>query len=182
MSLKVIDDRLRWNRRYLEGRESALHATLTRFYHLAPYGRALDIACGTGETSIYLAKKGFSVEAFDVSDVAIRKARLKAKREGVSVKFKPLDADRFSFGVSRYNLILNFYFLNRNTFPKIKRSLKSGGVLIFETYNEDHSSVNPSFNPSYLLRKGELIEEFGDMEILYYCEVSNITTLVARKP
>ena len=178
----MIDDLLRWNRRYLEGRESALHTTLTRFYHLAPHGRALDIACGTGETSIYLAKKGFGVEAFDVSDVAIRRARQKAKREGVNVKFKPVDADKFSFGVSRYDIVLNFYFLNRGIFPKIKRSLRSGGVLIFETYNEDHSSVNPCFNPKYLLRKGELIEEFCDMDILYYCEVSNITTLVAKKP
>ncbi len=166
----------------MEGRESALHATLTRFYYLAPHGRALDIACGTGETSIYLAKKGFIVEAFDISDVAIKKARQKAKREGVSVKFKPVDADRFSFGISRYDLVLNFYFLNRRIFPKIRRSLRSGGILIFETYNEEHSSVNPCFNPNYLLRKGELIDEFGDMEILYYCEVSNITTLVARKP
>ena len=178
----MIEDRIRWNRRYLEGRESALHATLTRFYHLAPKGRALDIACGTGETSIYLAKKGFKVDAFDISDVAIRRARIKARREGVKVNFKPVDADLFSFGLSRYDLIINFYFLSRRVFPKIKRALKKGGILIFETYNEEHLSVNPAFNPDYLLRKGELIKAFEDLEPLYYCEVSNITTLVAKKP
>ncbi|WP_457599916.1 class I SAM-dependent methyltransferase [Hydrogenivirga sp.] len=177
----MIEDRLRWNRRYLEGRESALHATLTRFYHLAPQGRALDIACGTGETSIYLAKKGFKVDAFDVSDVAIKRARRRAKREGVSVNFKSADAERFSYGLLRYDLIINFYFLNRKLFPRIKRALRPGGVLIFETYNEEHRYVNPSFNPNYLLEKGELLESFGDLETLYYCEVSNITTLVARK-
>ncbi len=178
----MIEDRLRWNKRYSEGRESVLHTSLTRFYHLAPKGRALDIACGTGETSLYLAKKGFYVDAFDISDVAIRKARLKARREGFKINFKPVDAELFSFGLSKYSLIINLYFLNRRIFAKIRRSLKGGGVLIFETYNEEHLSINPNFNPEYLLRKGELIKAFGDFEIIYYCEVSNTTTLVARKP
>ena len=178
----MIEDRIRWNIRYSKGRESVLHETLTRFCHLAPKGRALDIACGTGETPVYLAKKGFTVDAFDVSDVAIRKARLKARREGVRVNFKPVDVDIFSFGTSKYDLIVNFYFLNRKIFSKIKRALKRGGILIFETYNEEHLSVNPAFNPEYLLKKGELIEVFSDLVVLYYCEVSNVTTLVARKP
>lgn len=178
----MIEDRLRWNRRYSQGRESVLHLVLTSFYQIARRGRALDIACGTGENAIFLAKKGFKVDAFDMSDVAIRKARLKAKREGVKVNFKPVGVEVFSFGLSRYDLIVNFYFLNRGIFPKIRRALKERGLLIFETYNEEHLLVNPRFNPEYLLKKGELIEEFGDLDVLYYKEVSSITTLVARKP
>ncbi|RLJ70470.1 methyltransferase family protein [Hydrogenivirga caldilitoris] len=178
----MIEDRIKWNKRYLEGRESALHVTLTRFYNLASPGKALDIACGTGETSIFLAKKGFKVDAFDISDIAIRKARQRARREGVKVNFKSVDAEKFSYGVSKYDLIINFYFLNRNIFSKIKRSLKQNGLLIFETYNEEHTSVRPDFNPRYLLKKGELERVFRDFLLVYYCEVSNITTLVAKKP
>ena len=181
MSSKVIEDRIRWNERYRAGRESVLHATLTRFYHLAPVGMALDIACGTGETSIFLAKKGFKVDAFDISDVAIRRARRKAREEGVRVNFKICEATKFSFKPETYDLIINFYFLERRTFPKIQRALKKGGLLIFETYNEEHLGVNPAFNPSYLLKKGELLDSFKDLELLYYCEVANITTYVGRK-
>jgi len=177
----VIEDRIRWNERYRAGRESVLHATLTRFYHLAPVGRALDIACGTGETSIFLAKKGFKVDAFDISDVAIKRARRKAREEGVRVNFKICEATKFSFKPETYDLIINFYFLERRTFPKIQRALKKGGLLIFETYNEEHLGVNPAFNPSYLLKRGELLNSFKDLELLYYCEVANITTYVGRK-
>lgn len=181
MGSGVNEDRIKWNKRYLHGRKTTLYSTLTRFYHLAPKGRALDVACGTGEVSIYLAKKGFDVDAFDISDVAIRKARLRAKREALKVNFKTLDVDLLSFGLLRYDLIVNFYFLNRSIFPKIKRALRKGGILIFETYNEDHICVNPKFNPNYLLKKGELIQAFRDLKTLYYSEIYNITTLVAQK-
>ncbi len=175
------EDRERWNRRYLTGRESPLHLTLCRFYTLARKGKALDIACGTGENSLFLAKKGFEVHAFDISDVAIRRARRKAKREGVRVNFKVCDALKFSFMPETYDLVLNFFFLERRIFPKIVRTLRKGGVLIFETYNVEHRVIRQDFNPAYLLRKGELLRAFSALEVLYYCEVSNVTTLVARK-
>ncbi len=177
----MIEDRIKWNEKYKEGRESTLHTTLVRFYHLANTGKALDVACGTGETSVFLAKKGFQVDAFDISDVAIKKARKKAKNEGVKINFKVCDAEKFSWKPESYDLIIDFFFLERSVLPKMYRSLKRGGLLIFETYNKEHLSVNPSFNPNFLLEKGELLRAFKGMELLYYCEVANITTFVGRK-
>jgi len=177
----VSEDRIRWNRRYLEGRESPLHQTLLRFYPLAPTGKALDIACGTGENALFLAKRGFEVHAFDISDVAIAKARRKARREKVRVSFKVCDALKFSYKPESYDLVLNFFFLERKIFPKIIRTLRRGGLLIFETYNMRHRHIRKDFNPAYLLQEGELLKSFSSLQILYYCEISNISTLVARK-
>ncbi len=158
MSSGVTDLRAVWNRRYSEGRRSKLHTTLLRFYHLAKIGRALDVACGTGENAIFLAKKGFQVDAVDISDVAVRIARRNARREGVRVSFKSCPAEVFSWRPERYDLIINFYFLDRRIIPKMVRSLKRGGLLIFETYNTSYLNVKPDFNPEFLLRHGEILE------------------------
>ena len=50
-----------------------------------PTGRALDIGCGTGTNAIYLAQHGFQTQGVDVAWLAIRRARRKARRAGVSV-------------------------------------------------------------------------------------------------
>jgi SAM-dependent methyltransferase len=49
--------------------------------------RCVEIGCGTGTNAIYLAQRGFEVTAFDISPLAIEKARKKADAAGVSVTF-----------------------------------------------------------------------------------------------
>ena len=176
-----LKDRDRWNEKYKQGWRTSLNATLLRFYQLASKGKALDIACGSGDNSIFLAEKGFSVDAFDISDEAIKIANALALKRGVKVNLLMSDIESFPFKGEYYDLIINFYFLDRNSFSKITASLKQGGLLIFETYNEKHLLSKPSFNRSYLLREGELRKVFKELEIVYYEEASNITTLVAKK-
>ncbi|MCS7159129.1 MAG: class I SAM-dependent methyltransferase [Gemmatales bacterium] len=49
--------------------------------------RCVEIGCGTGTNAIWLAQRGFDVTAFDISPLAIEKARAKAEALGVSVRF-----------------------------------------------------------------------------------------------
>lgn len=62
---------------------------------LAP-GSALDVGCGTGDTSIYLAQHGWQVTGVDFVAKAVGKARAKADAAGVTVEFKQADATRLS--------------------------------------------------------------------------------------
>jgi SAM-dependent methyltransferase len=55
---------------------------------------ALDVGCGTGDTSIYLAQHGWQVTGVDFVPKAIKKARAKAAAAGVSVDFRHGDATR----------------------------------------------------------------------------------------
>ena len=57
---------------------------------------ALDVGCGTGDTSIYLAQHGWQVTGVDFVPKAVKKARAKAAAAGVSVDFRHGDATRLS--------------------------------------------------------------------------------------
>jgi 2-polyprenyl-3-methyl-5-hydroxy-6-metoxy-1,4-benzoquinol methylase len=59
-------------------------------------GSALDVGCGTGDTSIYLAQHGWRVTGVDFVPKAIRKARSKAQAAGVTIDFKQRDVTRIS--------------------------------------------------------------------------------------
>lgn len=174
-------DKERWNERYTKGWTTQLHKTLIEHYRLAPLGRALEIACGTGENAVFLAKAGFKVDAIDISDVAIQRAKALAEGKGVRVNFICADLDDFELEEDAYTLVINFYYLNRRLVPNIKKALKAKGLVIFETYNMNHLSLRHDFNPDYLLQDGELLRFFGDFEVIKYEENFNISTLVARK-
>jgi ubiquinone/menaquinone biosynthesis C-methylase UbiE len=61
-----------------------------------PPGTALDIGCGTGDSSIYLAGHGWTVTGADYVDKALAKARTKAAEKGVLASFVRADATRLS--------------------------------------------------------------------------------------
>jgi|ERR1700676_2018216 len=75
---------------------------------LAP-GTALDLGCGTGDTSIYLANHGWQVTGVDFVAKAVHKARAKAEADEVAVNFASADVTRLSSeGVgSNFGLIVD---------------------------------------------------------------------------
>lgn len=59
-----------------------------------PAGRALDVGCGTGDTSIYLAQHGWNVTAFDFVKKAVDTAGAKAAAAGARVRMLQADVTR----------------------------------------------------------------------------------------
>jgi SAM-dependent methyltransferase len=60
-------------------------------------GRALDLGCGTGTNSLYLARHGWGVVGVDLAATAVRQARHKAKEAGLAVDFYTADVTRLDF-------------------------------------------------------------------------------------
>jgi len=59
-------------------------------------GSVLDIGCGTGEHALFFAGEGHEVWGIDSAPLAIRKARKKAAKRGLTVHFQVLDARELS--------------------------------------------------------------------------------------
>ena len=171
----MISDQDRWDNRF-RGREFALgkkaNPFLRRHIHLFPKGRALDIATGEGRNAVFLAQQGFDVDAVDISAVGLRKAQRLAKEMKVKINAILTDLDSHQIGKERYDLIADFYFLNRRFIPKIKKGLKRGGRVIFETYTLEHRNLKTTGpkDPKYFLRPNELLRLFKGFRILLYRE------------
>ena len=72
----ALEDKERWNEKYQDNKIPDEPVKLIRDHvHLATGKQALDLACGMGRHSKYLASLGFEVDALDISSVAIRSSR-----------------------------------------------------------------------------------------------------------
>jgi 2-polyprenyl-3-methyl-5-hydroxy-6-metoxy-1,4-benzoquinol methylase len=168
-------DQKRWDRRFKE-KKFALgkraNTFLRKHVGLLPRGKALDIATGEGKNAVFLAQQGFHVDAVDISEVGLSKAQNLAQELGVKIDTILADLDTYRIEKEYYDLIVNFYFLDRSLVPKIKRGLKRGGKVIFETYLLEHRVISPfgPKNPNYYLKSNELLTLFKGFRILLYQE------------
>ena len=180
-------DRIKWDERY-KGEEYFFSLSPSRFLadsfelvsSLVPGRRALDLACGEGRNSIYLAQNGFEVTAVDISGLGLERGRKRALELGVFVDFIQADLDQWRPPGS-YHLILNFNFLMRPLIPWMLESLSPGGVVVMETIL-DAPGLQGEHRKDYLLQPGELERLFGGYSgrVLLLEEESSIETPVAR--
>jgi len=157
-----------------------------------PRGPILDLACGSGRNGLFLAERGFTVELLDRDADKIEAARQAAMAHGWSVTTRIADLESgppVSFVPESYAAVMVFRYLHRPLFPILLGSVKPGGLLIYESFTEDHGDIigKPS-NPNFLLRKGELSTRVPGWKVLHSFEgrLENperyMARLIARKP
>lgn len=162
-----------WDKKYATGEYTSTRRPsklLLELLPLLPKGKALDIACGEGRNAIFLAKKGYAVDAADISGVAIERGKKRAKKNKVNVNFIQADLEKYRIPAETYDLIVNFNYLQRDIISAIKNGLKKGGVVIFETFTLEQQTIGPPKNPDFLLKPNELLKLFEGMHIFYYRE------------
>jgi tellurite methyltransferase len=167
----AIEDALRWNQRYSQNYDF-YRQTIPRNWlvdHAAEIpenGIALDLAMGLGENAGYLLKRGWRVIGVDISIIAVRKAQTKFPNMLAVVA----DLTDNLFVGAGFDLILNFYFLQRKLVHQFKSLLKPGGFVLMETLMMPMKSIKPDIPVEYLLQEGELRTLFDTWNILDYRE------------
>jgi SAM-dependent methyltransferase len=171
----VEQDRAKWNARYGAGTlflgphpSSFLAERIDGIESLVPGRKALDIACGEGRNSIFLARRGFAVTGIDISEEGLAKAARWATEEGLEIAFLRGDLEGYQFTES-YDLIFNF--LLRDLTPKMVAALTPGGVILFDTIL-DSPSLPGVHRKEFLLQPGELAAMFAPFPgtVLHYEE------------
>ena len=182
-----------WNKRYRSGTEPEdQDATPTRLLietamQVAP-GRALDLACGTGRNTLWLAGQGWKVTAVDGAPAAIEILRHRAAMQGVTLDARVADLEKGEYSIepSAWDLIVISYYLQRDLLEPSKHGVVPGGIVLAIVH-----ITEPGEEPTYKrLRPGELLEYFAGWEILHSYEGKPrdpahqraVAEIVARRP
>jgi len=174
-----LQDKKKWDEKYLKKNKLLLprdgSQNLHNNFDKLSSGYALDLACGNGRNTIFLAENGFTVDAVDIAQIALDSlsTQIKTKQLEDKVNIFCEDLDNFDFKQNKYDLIVMSNFLDRDLIAKTKPSLKDGGVYFVETYMIDEKNEKENSDKKNLLQADELKDIFNDFEILFYDEFDN---------
>jgi tellurite methyltransferase len=170
---------------------------------LLPRGPALDVACGTGRHSLLLAARLQHVTAIDWSGAGLDVIESRAQTEGIPIRhisraeqigehhrigidLVQANLEQLKLPENSFELIVCVQYLQRSLFPQLRRALRPGGFLLFETFTQAQLEFNGGpRNPEYLLKAGELRNAFPELRVLFYRELragQGIASLMAQKP
>ena len=160
---------------------------LKDYIHMLPKGRAFVPAMGEGRNAIYLAKRGFTVDGNDVSDVAVEKAMAEAKQQKVTLKPIVADLNQYNIPENTYELILVSLFYSKTLVPKFQKALKKGGYIMFYLRVVDpQNRKRPDSPDNFEVKPAELKEALKDFQIKAYKEFTDqgikVVGVLAKKP
>lgn len=188
MDVAGWNDRYRLKERVAEDFEAAPTPLVVKTAQCLSPGRALDLACGTGRNTLWLAEQGWSVTAVDGSVAAVEELGRRVAKHGLVVETHVADlaTGEYQIDPKSSNLILMCYYLQTNLFDLVKAGVVPGGVVLVIVH-----AAEPGAAPTeHSLRSGELLKYFRGWEILHSYEGQpedsshrrRVAEIVARRP
>lgn len=205
--IRYTDAAATWNKRFEHA--DYLFGTTPNVYlqaHTGLYpasGRALCVADGEGRNSVWLARHGLQVDAFDIAEVGVAKARKLAHEAGVQVNYTVADCEQWPWQEAHYDLVAAIFIqfadpaMRTRLFANIVHTLKPGGLLILQGYTPKQLEYKTGGPPilANLYTEALLREAFAGMELIelrmyeddlaegqHHLGRSALVGLVARKP
>ena len=134
-------------------------------------GTALDVGCGEGADAIWLAQRGWTVTAIDVSAVALQRAQSAATAAGTSIDFVCGDVRQHPFAEASFDLVSMQYpaIPKRDADEAIRRlvaSIRPGGLLLAVYHDLDHEHrehmKQRGIDPDDYVGDDDLVHLLGD--------------------
>ena len=122
---------------------------------VAPGGRVLDLAAGSGRHARYFKDLVYQITALDRDVSGLRDL---AGRDVEVIAADLEDGSPWPLGARDFDGIVVTNYLHRPLFPHLANALAPGGVLIYETFGIGNERLGRPSNPNFLLRPGELLE------------------------
>ena len=155
----------KWNARYAgrePGFDEAPASLLPQPVDGVKPGRALDLACGAGRNSIWLARRGWRVDAVDGAEAALDLLLASAEtadcQDRITTHAADLESEPPGFTIAReaYDLIVDCYFIHRPLFTAIRAGTRPGGLFVAALHLPAPAGGK---GHRYVLRPGELERE-----------------------
>lgn len=135
-------------------------------------GTALDLGCGQGRNSFWLASQGFTVTGLDISPVAIEQAKEVSEELGVDASFESVDLTTWDPAGRVWDLVvLTYLHLSPERRPVVhgaaKRAVAPGGRLVIIAHHLDNfeNGVGGPPIPELLFVEQQLADDFSDLNI-----------------
>ena len=188
----MTDARHKWNARW---RDKAKHPIrpdpwLRKVLPLLLAGKTLDVACGRGRNALFLAGRGMSVTALDVSEEALYQLGREARRRGLQIETRQVDLEaQPQLPAAAYELVIDFFYFHRPLLPLLRQTVRPGGIAVVRTFSSAGPFPAGSLDEQFVLHPGELLEIFAGWEILLHEEGlepsrkgGSLAGIVARRP
>lgn len=139
-----------------------------------PGGRVLCVADGEGRNSVWLAGQGFAVDAFDIAEAGVAKARRLAQQRGAAVNYSVADCEGYAWPQGRCDGVAAIFVQfadpaeRQRLFARMVASLKPGGTLVLQGYTPKQLEYGTGGPPhaSHLYTLQMLREAFAGLQIL----------------
>jgi SAM-dependent methyltransferase len=167
---------LKWERRYAEGSPNDETAPIALLEEAlgwagAREGRAIDVACGRGRHAIALARRGFRVEAVDISPAALASGRERAP--DLPIEWREADLDDAEIEEGAYAVVVCVDFTEERLLPRLLGALAPKGILVFAARPRERCRYGP--------RPGEVARWFRSLETLLHREDDERVEYVGRR-
>ena len=139
----------------------------------APDQTALDVACGKGRNSLFLAQHGFNVTGVELNDDAIAATRAAATSLSLPVTVDKIDLEtgNAELPVVGFGVVCVFYYLHRPLLAPIRAAVAPGGFVIYETFLVDqHERWGRPRRAEFALGRNELLDTFMGFRVHHYEE------------